>query len=169
MIWSKIRSEGSCNVLLLKVGQFSLRIYCLLTYFVTTCLILEIKGVFSFFKKSFFWFGIIICRHEPWHTQIQTQIHTQHNMPSPLGEQPLDEPGIPVYQMCQLVIFSLHLIGVICLKKRMNETKTGDWMPNGAEKSENVHSVSVCVFFKPHVSLYFCGTGMDVVSWCPIC
>lgn len=67
--------------------------------------------MFCFSKKSLFRFGIISCRHEPQYTEIRKihnqteQMHTYIDKPSPLGEQPLDKPGIPVYQMCQLVIF----------------------------------------------------------------
>lgn len=51
------QNKGSFSKLLLKVGQFSLRIYCLLTDFLSMCLTLKIKGVFRFSKESLFRFG----------------------------------------------------------------------------------------------------------------
>lgn len=40
----------------------------------------------------------------PTHTDILNK-HTHAHTLFPLGEQPLHKPGIPVYQMCQLVIY----------------------------------------------------------------
>lgn len=41
--------------MLLKVVKLSLRIYCLLTNVVTMCLILKIKGLFSFLVPVQIW------------------------------------------------------------------------------------------------------------------
>lgn len=121
------QSEGSCTELLLKVGQFNLRIYCLLTDFVTTCLILKkSRECLVFLRRFRFWDLFSTDINPDTHRKLHTHTHTHETSSPPLGEQPLDEPGIPVYQMCQLVIFlTLHLIG-LCLKRgECNKTKTG--------------------------------------------
>lgn len=75
-------------MLLLKVGQFSLRIYCLLTYFVTMCLILkESKECLGFLKSHFLDLGLFSIDINPnthTYTEIQKHIHTcKHNTASP--------------------------------------------------------------------------------------
>ena len=93
-----------------------------------------------FLRRLRFWDLFFPTDINPRHTQETTHTHThthRWNKLPPLGEQPLDEPGIPVYQMCQLVIFlTFHLTG-LCLKRQMQQNQNwGTRMPNGAMKSD---------------------------------
>lgn len=130
---------------------------------------LNLNLVFS--KKLHFRFVIIMCRREP-----QTQIHASKENrafsprppPTPFQEnshwinQGFSLPNVPVSSS-----LALHLIGLICLKRRTQQTKTGlnaKWC--NEIRPLRAGSVTVCVYVlnKPH-SRWMMGGWM---SRCPV-
>lgn len=132
------QSEGSCTELLLKVGQFNLRIYCLLTDFVTTCLILKkSRECLVFLRRFRFWDLFSTDINPDTHRKLHTHTHTWNKLP-PSRRTAIGwtrDPCLPNVPVSHFSYLTSHW--TVFKKRRMQQNQNwGTRMPNGAMKSD---------------------------------